>query len=110
MKTFTERVKAVVAGIPRGKTMTYGEVARRAGNAKAARAVGMIMSRNYDPKVPCHRVIRSDGAVGDYNRGGAGEKAELLMREGAVLSFRACLPVGKLDPGFGVQKYLINNV
>jgi methylated-DNA-[protein]-cysteine S-methyltransferase len=80
---FVERVRAVVRAIPKGSTMTYKEVAARAGNAGAARAVGTIMRNNYDPTVPCHRVIRSDGKIGDYNRGGAEKKYELLRAEGA---------------------------
>jgi methylated-DNA-[protein]-cysteine S-methyltransferase len=81
VKSFTERVRAVVKKIPKGKTMTYGEVAKRAGSPQAARAVGTIMSHNYDPAVPCHRVIRSDGKIGDYNRGGPSKKVELLLQE-----------------------------
>ncbi len=70
----------VVSKIPKGKTLTYGEVAMKAGNRKAARAVGAIMSTNYDPAVPCHRVIRSDGGLGGYNRGVA-KKRTLLKAE-----------------------------
>lgn len=73
-----------MAKIPKGKTMTYGEVAAVAGNPHAARAVGYIMSKNYDPKIPCHRVVRADGKVGDYNRGGAARKMKLLREEGAL--------------------------
>ncbi len=82
--TFTDRVRNVVRKIPKGKTLTYKEVADKAGNAKAARAVAMIMSHNYDLTVPCHRVIRSDGALGGYNRGGIERKLELLRAEGAL--------------------------
>ena len=57
---FSDRVRAVVKKIPKGKTMTYKQVATKAGNPKAARAVGMIMSHNFDSKIPCHRVIRGD--------------------------------------------------
>ena len=64
MATFTQKVLEVVRAIPVGKTMTYAQVAAVAGNPKAARAVGMIMSRNYNPEIPCHRVIRSDGTYG----------------------------------------------
>ena len=78
---FSKKVYKVVARIPRGKTMTYKEVARRAGNPKAARAVGTLMSHNWDPKIPCHRVVRADGTVGDYNRGGPSRKIELIMQE-----------------------------
>ncbi len=81
---FRERVLKVVAKIPRGKTLTYKEVARRAGNPRAFRAVGNVMSRNYDPKVPCHRVVGADGKVGGYNRGGTKKKMALLKREGAI--------------------------
>ena len=78
---FSERVYKVVARIPRGKTMTYKEVARRAGNPRAARAVGTLMAHNYDDTIPCHRVVYSSGKVGDYNRGGPGRKIELLLEE-----------------------------
>lgn len=79
-KPFRERVFAVVRKISRGKTLTYKEVARRAGNEKASRAVGAILRTNYDPNIPCHRVIRSDGRTGGYNRGSR-KKARLLALE-----------------------------
>lgn len=82
--TFTERVKEVVRQIPKGKTMTYAQVASAAGSPKAARAVGSIMSKNYDPTVPCHRVIRSDGQLAGYNRGGIVKKRLLLTQEKAL--------------------------
>jgi len=78
---FSDKVRAVVREIPKGKTLSYKQVAQKAGNAKAARAVGVIMSKNFDPKIPCHRVIRSDGTLGDYNRGGPQKKFELLHQE-----------------------------
>lgn len=81
--TFAKRVYAVVAKIPKGKTMTYKEVAAKAGNPKAARAVGMYMKHNYRPNIPCHRVVRSDGHMGGYNRGGTERKAEILQQEKA---------------------------
>jgi len=86
MKTvsFSEKVKAIVAKIPKGKTMTYKEVATKAGNPNASRAVGSVMKKNYDPKIPCHRVIRSDGIIGEYNRGGQTEKIRKLRAEGAI--------------------------
>jgi methylated-DNA-[protein]-cysteine S-methyltransferase len=80
MKTFSEKVKDAVGKIPRGSTLTYAEVARRAGNPRAYRAVGNILNKNYDPGIPCHRVIRSDGRVGGYNRG-AEKKKEILRKE-----------------------------
>jgi O-6-methylguanine DNA methyltransferase len=81
---FKERVLAIVRKIPKGSVMTYGHVAARAGSPGAARAVGTIMANNFDPSVPCHRVIKSDGSVGQYNRGGSRVKTKLLIAEGAL--------------------------
>ena len=83
-KTFTDKVKSVVKKIPKGKVMTYKEVAAKAGNPKAFRAVANIMAANYDPEVPCHRVIRSDGGLGGYNRGGIDAKRAILQAEGVT--------------------------
>jgi len=82
MKTFADTVRSVVANIPKGTTLTYKEVATRAGNPKAARAVGTVMRNNFDPAIPCHRVVKSDGTVGNYNRGGAERKEAILKAEG----------------------------
>jgi methylated-DNA-[protein]-cysteine S-methyltransferase len=68
-KIFTRRVLEVVANIPRGKIMTYKDVAEAAGKPGAYRAVGNILNKNYNPDIPCHRVVRSDGQTGGYNRG-----------------------------------------
>jgi methylated-DNA-[protein]-cysteine S-methyltransferase len=84
MKSFRDKVRAIVAKIPKGKTMTYAEVARKAGNPRAARAVGAIMRSNYNEDIPCHRVIYSNGSIGHYNRGGSERKREILMHEGAL--------------------------
>lgn len=80
---FRERVLEVVKNIPRGKTMSYGEVAALAGSPGAYRAVGTIMKYNYDPSVPCHRVVKADGTLGEYNRG-AERKKDLLRAEDAL--------------------------
>lgn len=61
--------------------MTYGEVAKYAGNPRAARAVGVILKGNRDESVPCHRVIRANGRLGGYN-GLRGDKRALLVSEG----------------------------
>lgn len=79
--TFKQSVLAIVKQIPAGKTITYGQVAAMAGRPGAARAVGMIMSQNMNPEVPCHRVIRADGKLGGYNRGGIAQKSCILARE-----------------------------
>lgn len=83
MKSFKEKVFAVVGKIPKGKVLTYGEAAKLAGNPRAARAVGSILNTNFNSDIPCHRVIRSDGKIGGYNRGTA-EKIRRLKNEGAI--------------------------
>lgn len=84
MPSFKERVHEVVRSIPEGKMMTYKQVAEFAGSPKAYRSVAALMSRNYDSSIPCHRVIRSDGSVGNYNRGGPERKFDILRAEGAL--------------------------
>ncbi|MEK7101857.1 MAG: MGMT family protein [Patescibacteria group bacterium] len=81
---FSDRVRDAVRQIPRGETRSYSDVARAIGYPAAARAVGTVMKNNFDPTVPCHRVIRSDGTVGGYNRGGERAKKRLLEKEGAL--------------------------
>ncbi|MDP3957134.1 MAG: MGMT family protein [bacterium] len=83
MSSFAQKVLAVVKKIPRGKTMTYAGVARQAGSPQAYRAVGSILKKNFDPAIPCHRVIRSDGSLGEYNRG-VQEKVRKLQEEKVV--------------------------
>ena len=68
-QSLRDRILDIVRRIPRGKTLSYGEVARRAGNPRAARAVGAVLKTNFDPAIPCHRVVRADGRLGGYNRG-----------------------------------------
>lgn len=78
---FKTNVLKIVSSISKGETLTYKDVAVMAGNPKASRAVGMIMSQNKDKNVPCHRVIRSDGSLGGYN-GLKGNKRKILQQEG----------------------------
>lgn len=85
MTLFTEKVREVVRDIPKGEVMSYQEVAFAAGKPKAARAVANIMASNFDPTIPCHRVIRSDGSLGGYNRGGEAKKRAILQDEGYIL-------------------------
>jgi len=85
-KDFTECVRNVVRKIPKGQTLSYGEVAKAAGYPGAARAVGTIMANNFDKTVPCHRVIRADGTPGRYNReGGEETKRKKLRAEGVKI-------------------------
>jgi len=79
-KKFREKVLEAVRRIPAGKVLTYRQVAEKAGSPYAYRAVGNILNKNYDPKIPCHRVVRSDGGAGGYNRG-AGKKKFILRKE-----------------------------
>lgn len=83
---FKEAVLQIVREIPKGKTLSYGEIALQAGHPGAARAVGTIMKDNYDKSVPCHRVLAAGGKIGQYNRGGPEAKRALLIKEGALVS------------------------
>lgn len=84
-KSFKELVYEVVASIPKGKVISYGEVARRAGSPRAARAVGSLMNSDKDfAELPCHRVILGNRHVGEY-AGGPEAKAKILKREGVVV-------------------------
>ncbi len=79
---FDRAVLEKVKEIPRGRVVTYGEVARALGKPEAARGVGGVMARNRLPiVVPCHRVIRSDMRPGNYSHGEA-MKIMLLRSEG----------------------------
>lgn len=83
---FRRRVLEVVATIPYGTVMTYGEVARQVGNPNGARAVGGAMASNLLPVIiPCHRVVGSSGALTGYTApGGMASKKWLLAMEGVV--------------------------
>lgn len=82
---FTLRVLDELAKVPYGRTATYRELAERAGNPRASRAVGMVMNRNPIPIVlPCHRIVGSSGELVGYG-GGLARKERLLRLEGAIL-------------------------
>lgn len=81
MKSFSEKVLEIVSLIPRGKVLTYKEVAQKAGSPYAYRAVGSILRKNSSKKIPCHRVIKSNGLVGDYNKLLSHSKEYLLKQE-----------------------------
>lgn len=78
---FKERVWAVAKKIPRGRVSTYGEIARALGCKGASRAVGNALNANRSKSVPCHRIVRSGGALGGFNRGSAA-KSKKLEAEG----------------------------
>ena len=81
---FDERVWKLMEKIPRGRVTTYGQIARKL-NTKAYRAVGNACRKNpYAPRVPCHRVVRSDGTIGGFGGKTSGKTVEektLLLRE-----------------------------
>ena len=83
-RLFQEKIYKIVRKIPKGKVLTYKELAKLAGKPRAFRAVGNILNKNQDPKIPCHRVIRSDGRLGGYNRG-VYKKRFLLQQEGVKI-------------------------
>lgn len=80
---FSQKVLEVVARIPKGTVLTYRQVAVAANSPRAYRAVGNILNKNYNPAIPCHRVVRSNGKLGGYNRGEE-LKITLLRAEGAL--------------------------
>lgn len=82
-------VLRVVGSIPRGETRSYSWVAGEAGWPRAVRAVASAVAQNPVPLIiPCHRVIRASGELGEYSLGGPSYKAKLLAQEGAVVSDR----------------------
>jgi O-6-methylguanine DNA methyltransferase len=83
--SFKNKVYDVVGKISRGRVLTYKEVAKKAGSPRASRAVGNILNKNRNTKIPCHRVIKSDGKIGGYNRG-AKRKIYLLKKEGIKIN------------------------
>lgn len=101
---FARAVECVVRSIPEGETLTYGEVAQRAGYKGAARAVGSWLRHNQDLTIPCHRVIRASGGVGEYNRGGSSVKAMLLAEEQKTQDYSShvssMLTIGDKAPAF----------
>ena len=84
---FQLKVWSYLMKIPRGKVKTYSQVAKAIGKPLAMRAVANAIGKNpYAPKIPCHRVIRSDGSLGGYSgKGGVKTKRFLLKKEGIRL-------------------------
>ncbi len=89
---FQRSVLEVAATIPYGQIRPYGWLADHVGNSGAVRAVGSTMAKNPVPLIiPCHRVVRSDGRIGNYSLGGAHNKIDLLGHEGVDLERLASL-------------------
>lgn len=89
---FTGKVLEETRKVPYGKTASYGTIARRIGNAAAARAVGQALHRNPVPVViPCHRIVKGDGSLGGFGMG-LDLKVRLLAREGvSVVDLRTTM-------------------
>ena len=84
---FQLKVWTYLRKIPRGRVKTYSQVAKAIRRPLAVRAVANAIGKNpYAPKIPCHRVIRSDGSLGGYSgKGGVKTKRFLLQKEGITL-------------------------
>lgn len=85
MISFSQKVWRAAERIPRGKVVTYKDIARAVGRPRAWRAVGKALSRNpYAPRVPCHRVVSASGRLGGYAQGWK-KKISLLRQEGVKI-------------------------
>ena len=86
---FFRRVWRETARIPKGKVITYGQLAKAIAAEGAARAVGTALGKNPFPLlIPCHRVIRANGDLGGFSGGGIGVKKRLLEAEGVLFDHR----------------------
>jgi len=93
---FAEKVKKIVKVIPKGKLLTYKLVAQKAGNVRAARAVGSILNQAFrnGERLPCFRVVRSNGQVGGYALGEK-EKIKRLKEEGVKIKGKRVVDIGQ---------------
>ncbi|MBN1645320.1 MGMT family protein [Candidatus Woesearchaeota archaeon] len=87
MTDFQKRVYFLCKKIPKGRVSTYGEISKRLGRGIiGSRAIGNALNKNpYSPVVPCHRVVKSDGSLGGFAKGGR-KKIDLLRKEGICVS------------------------
>ncbi len=92
---FRERVEALVAQIPRGRVMTYGQLAALAGNARAARIVGGI-AHFGDPDLPWQRVVNKQGGLASGYPGGRRGHRQVLEAEGVVVNDEGLVAVEEL--------------
>lgn len=96
---FEQRCYALLEKIPKGKITTYKEIARKLGTG-AYRAVGNACAKNpYAPKVPCHRVVRSDGKLGGYAYGPK-KKREILRKEGVEIDSNGAVDLNRFGYRF----------
>jgi methylated-DNA-[protein]-cysteine S-methyltransferase len=82
---FEKKVYSACAKIRKGRVSTYSEIAKAIGKPSACRAVGNALNKNRSTRVPCHRVVRSDGRIGGFAHGSR-KKQEMLSKEGVQIS------------------------
>lgn len=94
---FCKRVYEIAAQIPKGKVMTYGQIASLLGDPKAAREVGRAMAITpAELQIPCHRVVNKSGAMAPgYVFGGADKQRAMLEREGVTFKADGCINMAK---------------
>lgn len=86
MRNFSSRVLNQVKCIPKGKVLTYKILAEKVGYPKACRSIGNVLNKNNNlVKIPCHRVVMSDGSVGGYQLGEK-RKISILKKEGIKIN------------------------
>lgn len=96
LTSWEKKVLRLVSYIPEGRVTTYKELAGAAGDPLAARAAGNALNKNpYSPLVPCHRVVKSDGAIGGF-AGGRAVKKKWLEREGVPVKKGKVVGVEKI--------------
>jgi O-6-methylguanine DNA methyltransferase len=87
---FSKKVLNVCKMIPVGETLTYSQLARKAGYPKAARAAGSVLAKNPFPFIiPCHRVIRSDGKIGNFSAAGGSKTKKKMLQFEKVIATKA---------------------
>lgn len=94
------KVYELAKKIPKGKVTTYKIIAE-ALSTKAYRAVGTALNKNHDKRIPCHRIVNSNGMIGGYNKGSKA-KARILRKEGIVVKD------GKIKDFKGKDSHLLN--
>ena len=82
---FSDKVYALCKKVPKGRVTTYGQIGKKLGKGMIYRAVGVALNRNpHSPKVPCHRVVKSDGTIGGFAHG-IKKKISMLKKEGVLV-------------------------
>jgi len=90
LSDFSHKVVKVCKAVPIGKTVTYSQLAKKAGFPKAGRAVGNILAKNPLPLlIPCHRVIRADGRIGNFSAPGGSRMKKRMLEHEKLLVARA---------------------